>query len=229
VKDLAQVLVPGRTQILVNVNEERDRLAGKTEQQERFFRELGVACGLSFNVYRPDPGLDFLIDLVLRHQLRRVIRVGLAHPIADERNVFLAPEHYPEVAARLAEFARRCDQQRIHLSLDCGFTLKALGIAQRAGIETGMVYVVHRHAVREAERAYRFFSNHPDVTRIHYNPLYAEGRARAGPPWSSGSLPQTGARSSSGSGGCGSGMASAAPSPRSASSAAPTSGGSSSR
>lgn len=57
---------------------------------------------------------------------------------------------------------------------------RGMGVARRAGLETGLVYVVHKPAVEQAERVYRFFRNHPLVSRIRYNPLYAEGRAKAG-------------------------------------------------
>jgi len=138
IEALLKVVDPDRSRFIINVNEERDRQSFETKMQAEFFRELGMVSGLSFNLFRPDPEMDFLLDLIGEYQLRPRIRLGLAHPIAGEPNSFLRPADYPDIAARVADFARRANQRDVFLSLDCGFTLcdftdEQLGILTRAG------------------------------------------------------------------------------------------------
>ncbi len=120
---LLAVLQPERSRFIINVNEERDRADFETKMQDEFFRELGVASSLSFNLFRPEPDMDFLLDTIAEYQLRRRIRVGLAHPIAGEPNDFLRPEQYADIAERLTKFAKKCNHQDVVLTLDCGFTM----------------------------------------------------------------------------------------------------------
>jgi radical SAM protein with 4Fe4S-binding SPASM domain len=138
IEALLKALNPDKSRFIINVNEERDRQSFETKMQAEFFRELGMVSALSFNLFRPDPDLDFLLDLIGEYQLRRRIRIGLAHPIAGEPNAFLRPEQYADIAARLADFARRANHQDVNLSLDCGFTLcdftdEQLGMLHRTG------------------------------------------------------------------------------------------------
>jgi len=123
IEALLAALVPDRSRFIINVNEERDCADFETKMQQRFFTELGMACSLSFNLFRPDPDMDFLLDIIGEYQLRGRIRLGLAHPIAGEPNDFLRPEQYAGISEKIAKFAKRCDHQGVVLSLDCGFTL----------------------------------------------------------------------------------------------------------
>lgn len=116
-------LVPDKSRFIINVNEERDRADFETKMQQQFFGELGMASSLSFNLFRPDPEMDFLLDIIGEHQLRRRIRLGLAHPIAGEPNDFLSPKQYVDIFETITRFAKRCDQQGVMLTLDCGFTM----------------------------------------------------------------------------------------------------------
>lgn len=56
---------------------------------------------------------------------------------------------------------------------------RALHVARAAGMEPGLVYVVHSEAVRNTERVWTFFRNHPLVDSVRFNPLYAEGLAKS--------------------------------------------------
>ena len=123
IEGLLAALVPDRSRFIINVNQERDRAGHETKMQGQFFSELGMACSLSFNLFRPDPDMDFLLDIIGEYQLRPRIRLGLAHPIAGEPNEFISPEQYGDISETIAQFSKRCDHQGVILSLDCGFTL----------------------------------------------------------------------------------------------------------
>lgn len=52
---------------------------------------------------------------------------------------------------------------------------RAIHVAREADIDTGVVYVVHQKTVRDTEKVWTFFRNHPFVPTVRFNPLYAEG------------------------------------------------------
>jgi Radical SAM superfamily len=123
IEDLGAALVVPRSRFIINVNEERDRADFETKMQNQFFSKLGMASSLSFNLFRTDPHMDFLLDIIGKYQLRPKIRLGLAHPMAGTPNDFLSPKHYGKLGETIAQFAKRCDRQGVILTLDCGFTL----------------------------------------------------------------------------------------------------------
>jgi hypothetical protein len=121
IEALLRVVVLEKSRFIINVNEEPDRL--ETKMQDAFFRELGMVSSLSFNLQGPDHELDFLLDLIGEYQLRPRIRLGMAHPIAGELGEFVTPAQYGDISEKITNLAKRCDQQGVIVSLDCGFTL----------------------------------------------------------------------------------------------------------
>ncbi len=57
---------------------------------------------------------------------------------------------------------------------------RAMGVARSTGLETGLVYVVHSQTVRDTEKVWTFFRNHPLVRSVRFNPLYEEGLGKCG-------------------------------------------------
>lgn len=77
-----------------NVNE--PSISPKTELEKvyRFFSSFGNKTSLSFNIYRMEFNMDFLIDYISQYGLDRHIRLGIAHPIPGEKNLYIPPEHF---------------------------------------------------------------------------------------------------------------------------------------
>ncbi len=84
---------------------------------------LGKRARLSYNIYQPNPSMDFLSDAIKMHNLDPVIRVGLAMPILGHGNYHLAFVDYSNVGHILADFTDVCAEHDIRLELDCGFVL----------------------------------------------------------------------------------------------------------
>jgi len=90
-------------------------------KQAEALRRLNKKVALGLNIDAPDTPLDFLLEWIEQYGLDRVVRLGLAHPIADGHNTFLAARDYPAVGRRVASFARRAREQGVHIEYDCGW------------------------------------------------------------------------------------------------------------
>ncbi|MGA2138647.1 MAG: radical SAM protein [Verrucomicrobiia bacterium] len=110
---------------------------GEIEENARHF---GRRMSLSFNVYEPAFFWDHLRDLILRRNLMRRIRIGLAQPVHGMGNSCLPEEAIPDACARLVEMAVDLASDGIMLGLDCGFrgcafTERQRGILLECGAE----------------------------------------------------------------------------------------------
>lgn len=106
-----------------NVNEPRLSPKGELDRVKRFFEAFGPRCSLSFNIYRLDFDMRFAADYIVNYGLNRHVRLGLAHPIPGQKNMYIPPESFPEVRARLVGYFEEFFQEGIELGFDCGFPL----------------------------------------------------------------------------------------------------------
>ncbi|MBI4499774.1 MAG: radical SAM protein [Gemmatimonadetes bacterium] len=104
---------PGRT---------RTSLA-EQESVKRFLAAFGERVVPGFNIYRTDFELDFLFRLINEYGLHRTLRLGVAHPIAGKKNLFITPADLGRVIERLCSYGPLFERLRIKPGFDCGFPL----------------------------------------------------------------------------------------------------------
>lgn len=116
---------PNRLTFVCNVNDPALTPATDDagERLARFLEIAGRWSMLGFNIYRDDFSLDFAFDLFRRYDLKRTLRLGLAHPTASAENAFLSVERIGPAIARLQGFKAEFQRLGIAPSLDCGFPL----------------------------------------------------------------------------------------------------------
>lgn len=88
---------------------------------ERFLELCGDKIALSLNIFRKGMDFNYLIDYIVRFNLKRTIRIGIAHANPDYSNSFLLPKHYKEVGQSIKEFEDMAKSYAIELVYDCGF------------------------------------------------------------------------------------------------------------
>ncbi len=130
---------PDHLQVIVNVNEPDITPADEATRQAGTLAGLGQSCTLSFNLYRTDARMGFLLELIEMHRLRRHIRLGLAQPLAGGASACIPVEQYRDAAAAVLELAAGADARDVTIGFDCGFTLcmftdEQLGTLWRAGV-----------------------------------------------------------------------------------------------
>jgi hypothetical protein len=107
--------------VLVNVIPPGTGKPSEEARQREVFERLGRRVVLGVTIDRPGYDLSFLIDLIERFDLARIVRLGLGHPILGADNGHLHPRHYPEVGARTTAFGLLARDRGIALSFDCGW------------------------------------------------------------------------------------------------------------
>jgi len=117
--------------LILNLNEPSSYSRNAWNEIEENARHFGSRLSLSFNVYRPDFTWDHLRDVILRRNLSRKIRIGLAQPIHGLGNSYLKEEAVPVACARLVDMAVDLARDGISLGLDCGFRGCAFSNRQR--------------------------------------------------------------------------------------------------
>ena len=80
------------------------------------------------------------MNLILKHGLRRDIRLGIAAPLAEQASEFIPVSDYAQATPLIVALAERCDAHDIHIGFDCGFTLcmftpEQLGLLQTWGAD----------------------------------------------------------------------------------------------
>ncbi len=106
-----------------NVNEPKLSKKSELEKVREFLSIFGERCSLSFNIYRLEFNMDFLMDYILDFGLGRHIRLGLAHPIPGEKNLYIKPKDFHIVKDKLMESFEIMADLNIIPGFDCGFPM----------------------------------------------------------------------------------------------------------
>jgi radical SAM protein with 4Fe4S-binding SPASM domain len=112
-------------------------------RQEDVLRTLGSRVMLGVTIDSPAVHLGFLLELIDRFALSRIIRLGLSHPTLGGANHRLHPRHYPEVGRRVTEFGLLARERGVALDFDCGwvpcmFPEGALEALQKTSADVGL-------------------------------------------------------------------------------------------
>lgn len=112
-----------RVSFVCNVNEPQFNKKADLEKVKRFFKFFANRTSLSFNIYRLEFDMSFLIDYIVDYGLNRHVRLGLAHPIPGEKNLYIKPDKLYVVKDKLMHFFSEFEKYRIVPGFDCGFPL----------------------------------------------------------------------------------------------------------
>ena len=112
-----------KVRVVVNINEPDRTPEPQWKRANRTLEILGTNGSLSFNIYRTDCDMRFLVDTILRNKLEPVIRFGLAMPILGADNVHIAMKDYRTIGKQLVEFSHLCNPYNIAVNMDCGFVM----------------------------------------------------------------------------------------------------------
>jgi radical SAM protein with 4Fe4S-binding SPASM domain len=106
-----------------NANDPSVSPAAETKKQLAFLETFGRYCLLSFNIYTPDFDLAFLVDYIKHYKLRKLIRLGITHPILGEDNKYIDAADLQRVGKNIIRHFELLQENEIRLNVDCGFPL----------------------------------------------------------------------------------------------------------
>jgi len=112
-----------RLGLLININK-LDTYSDKSLKQLNYSLScLGEKASLGFNIYSSDFDFTFLVDTISKNMHKPIIRLGIAQPIFNGNNQFAPITDYVEIADKIVEQVKICDQSDIAVGFDCGFVL----------------------------------------------------------------------------------------------------------
>ena len=126
-----------------NVNEPGVSPERESQKQDEFLSRFARFTILGFNVWHVDFEMAFLLELVEKHNLGRNVRIGLAHPIPGEANLYIHKEHLKATVDRFLSFAPLFAKHKVSPGLDCGLPMCLLDSAQ-----LGELYKVAKGHIR---------------------------------------------------------------------------------
>ena len=107
--------------IVLNVTCLADKPLELQPMLERTLNRLNQKIIPGFNIFRKDIQIDFLLNLIQNYNLKKMVRLGLAHPCIGFKNQYLLPKHYFPIGQKIIHFAKEAQQQSVKINLDCGF------------------------------------------------------------------------------------------------------------
>ena len=135
--DLCKPVPLERLNFICNVNnpEQTPTTPGELAAVRRFLTTFGERVTVSFNIYRLDFDLNFIFQCINEFGLQRTIRLGLAHPIPNQKNLCIAPADMGRVIDRLFSYQPLMERLRLKPGFDCGFPLCRLSDQQLAWLQ----------------------------------------------------------------------------------------------
>ncbi len=108
---------------ICNLNHPDMSTDAETAAIEAFLSEFGTKTTLSFNIYQIPFQMEYLFDYIERFQLKRHIRLGLAHPIPGQDNLHIPPADFDQMVKCLVSYIPDFIKHSVSAGFDCGFPL----------------------------------------------------------------------------------------------------------
>jgi MoaA/NifB/PqqE/SkfB family radical SAM enzyme len=126
--------------VMVNVGSPATVPDGVHRRQVEALRRLQERAVISFNLYRLDLEMAFLLDVVAETGCYPLIRLGLAQPCLSAGNIHIHPTQYRAAARKITAFAEQAAESGVRIDFDCGFvrcmfTNAELATLRRCGME----------------------------------------------------------------------------------------------
>jgi len=110
-----------RLSILLNTIHPAENNRKGIRRQIEVMEKLGPVIIAGINIYSANQEYDYLLDYINKYDLKKEIRMGLAHPVLSRKNVFLHPKEYKKIGYRIALFKLEAKRYGVMLGFDCGF------------------------------------------------------------------------------------------------------------
>ncbi len=114
---------PARLHFVCNVNDPKITPKNELQGQIDFMEDMGKFTSPGFNIYEADFDISFIFDYIEKYQLRRHIRLGLAHPIYQKENSYVKPNELRTMVQRLVQMFPKFERHRVSPGFDCGMPL----------------------------------------------------------------------------------------------------------
>jgi len=117
---LAQIPA-GKLSILLNTIHPNENNPRGISRQKQIMAKLAPSIILGITIYSTIVDLEYLTVYLNEFNLKKEVRLGLAHSVLSQQNRFLHPKNYSIVGRKIARFKEEVDVKGIKVGFDCGF------------------------------------------------------------------------------------------------------------
>jgi hypothetical protein len=110
-----------RLSILLNTIHPNEKNLQGTKRQKEVMERIGKVIIPGVNIYSSQQEMDYLLEYVIKYNLRKEIRLGISHSVLSQNNVFLHPKEYQKIGYNIAMFKLEAKKADVALGFDCGF------------------------------------------------------------------------------------------------------------
>jgi cyclic pyranopterin phosphate synthase len=130
--------------ILLNINPLQSYNRQEKINLTKTLVSLNNKISLGFTIYQENFSASFMLPIIKKYNLKKIIRISQAHRLFGFPNRYLPLSARSFVAKRIVNFAQECDRKDVVLNFDCGFSLcsfsvKDLGRLRLYGAGTNML------------------------------------------------------------------------------------------
>jgi len=90
-------------------------------KQKKVMTRIGSSVIPGVNIYSRNFNLDHIVEYFEKFDLKREIRIGIAHTVLSENNRYLHPKDYLSIGSNIASFKSETERLGIRIGFDCGF------------------------------------------------------------------------------------------------------------
>lgn len=112
-----------RLSFVCNYNHPNSSTPQETKQINKFLSTFSKYTSLSFNLYQTKFDFKFLVDAIMKYDLKKHIRLGLAQPIPGQKNECLSLKEIRGIAENIRNQLYILEENRISIGFDCGMPL----------------------------------------------------------------------------------------------------------
>ena len=105
---------------IVNCNDPSTYRGDQLSQLYRNLAVLGPAATITLNITGPQDRFDYVLEYIERYELVREIKLGVALPTMEHRNVFASWDDRPRTGAHIMTIYREAKARGIGLEFECG-------------------------------------------------------------------------------------------------------------
>jgi MoaA/NifB/PqqE/SkfB family radical SAM enzyme len=121
VLDFLTTVPEERLSMLLNTIHPLENNLQGTKRQHEILKKLGSVIIPGVNIYSAKQELDYLLEYVVKYNLKKEIRLGISHSVLSQNNVFLHPKEYHKIGHNIVLFKIEAKKAGVLLGFDCGF------------------------------------------------------------------------------------------------------------
>lgn len=120
---------------VVNANDPSNYTGNQLKRLHQHLEIAGRFAMLTLNITDSATKFDYILDYIDRFGLDRKVKIGVALPTLDHRNIYVKRDEYPAVAGHIIRLVDEADDRNIDVEFECGVAYCLFNDEQRKKLD----------------------------------------------------------------------------------------------